>query len=114
MRVLLVDDEPGVRLLVGKRLSRCGWRVDKVLDGEEALNASHRVDYDAIVLDQRLPGRSGLEVVHELDEDVPVVLFTAHLDDTVRAAADDAGCRVIDKTDLDGLVAALEDVAHPA
>jgi DNA-binding response OmpR family regulator len=111
MRVLLVDDEPGVRLLVGKRLTRCGWQVDKVLDGEEALDASHRVDYDAIVLDQRLPGRSGLEVVEELDHDVPVVLFTAHLDDTVRAAAHDAGCHVVDKTDLDRLVAVIEDVA---
>lgn len=108
MRVLLADDEPGVRLLVGKHLSRCGWRVDKVMDGEEAIDASHNVAYDAVVLDQRMPGRSGLEVASELAPDLPVVLFSAHLDDTLRAAAGDAGCRVVAKNDLDGLVAAIE------
>lgn len=114
MRVLLVDDEPGVRLLVGKHLSRCGWRVDKVMDGQEALAASSNVAYDAVVLDQRLPGRSGLEVAHELDPDLPVVLFTSTLDPTVRGAAADAGCRVVAKDDLDGLVATLEELAHPS
>jgi CheY-like chemotaxis protein len=111
VRVLLADDEPGVRLVVGKHLRSRGWRVDKVVDGEEAIDASHRVAYDAVVLDQRMPGRSGLEVAEHLGPDVAVVLFTAHLDDTIRGAAGDAGCRVVAKTDLDGLVAVIEDLA---
>jgi DNA-binding response OmpR family regulator len=110
VRVLLVDDEPGVRLIVGKHLARCGWLVDKVIDGEEALHASSNVTYDAVVLDNRLPGRSGLEVAHELAGDPPVVLFTAHLDGTIRGAAADAGCRVVAKSDLPGLVHAIEEI----
>lgn len=110
MRVLLADDEPGVRLLVDKHLSRCGWRVDKVLDGREAIAASANVDYDAVVLDHRMPGRSGLEVASQLAPELPVVLFSAHLDDGLRQAADDVGCRVVAKADLDGLVAAIEEV----
>jgi two-component system, chemotaxis family, chemotaxis protein CheY len=114
VRVLLVDDEPGVRLMVAKRLSRCGWRVDKVLDGEEALSASSNVEYDAVVLDQRLPGRSGIEVAAELSPDLPVVLFTAHLDRITQGAADAAGVRVVEKGDLEGLVLALEEAAKDA
>lgn len=110
MRVLLADDEPEVRFVVGRHLSRCGWQVDKVIDGEEALDASRNVAYDAAVLGLLMPGRSGLDVATELSRDLPVVLFSAFLDPTARHAADDAGCRVVDKTDLDGLVAALEEL----
>lgn len=109
MRVLLVDDEPGVRLMVAKRLARRGWQVDKVLDGEEALSASSNVTYDVVVLDQRLPGRSGIEVADQLAPGPPVVLFTAHLDQATQAAAEAAGVRVVEKDDLEGLVRALEE-----
>lgn len=114
VRILLADDEPTVRFLVGRHLADRGWRVDKVIDGDEALHASANVHYDAVVLDHRMPGRSGLEVAHELAPDLPVVLFTAHVDDTVRAAADDAGYPVVAKDDLDGLVAAIEEAASAA
>jgi DNA-binding response OmpR family regulator len=113
VRVLLADDEPEVRFVVGRHLARCGWKVDKVIDGEEALDASRNVAYDAAVLDLRMPGRSGLEVATEMSPGLPVVLFSAHLDATVRDAADDAGCRCVDKTDLAGLVSALEDLTGP-
>lgn len=111
MRVLLVDDEPGVRLLVGKHLARLGWRVDKVLDGEEALSASSNVTYDAVVLDHRMPGRSGLEVAAELGPTLPVVLFTAHADRVTEDAAAQVGCTLVEKGDLDALVAAIEGAA---
>jgi DNA-binding response OmpR family regulator len=108
VRVLLVDDEPAVRLTVAKQLHRRGWRVDKVMDGDEALSASSNVAYDAVILDQRLPGRSGIEVAAELAPDVPVVLFTAHLDQVTQGAADEAGFPVVEKGDLGGLVSAVE------
>lgn len=114
MRVLLVDDEPGVRLMVAKRLARRGWQVDKVLDGEEALSASSNVTYDAVVLDQRLPGRTGIEVAEELAPGLPVVLFTAYLDTATQVAAEVAGVRVVEKDDLDGLVRALEEAVPGA
>jgi DNA-binding response OmpR family regulator len=111
MRVLLVDDEPAVRLTVAKCLHRQGWRVDKVMDGEEALSASSNVAYDAVILDHRLPGRSGIEVAAELSPDVPVVLFTAHLDPVTLGAAEKAGLPVVGKSDLAGLVTAVEEAA---
>jgi DNA-binding response OmpR family regulator len=112
VRVLLVDDEPGVRLLVGKHLARQGWRVDKVLDGDEALSASANVSYDAVVLDHRMPGRTGLEVAAELGPSPPVVLFTAHVDHATEDAAARVGCALVEKGDLDALVAAIEGVAR--
>ncbi len=111
VRVLLVDDEPEVRLVVGKHLARRGWTVDKVLDGGEALAAASNVTYDAVVLDQQLPDRTGLEVAGRLDDTLPVVIFSAPSDRGLCDAAAQAGCRVVDKDDLDALVAVIEEVA---
>ena len=56
MRVLVVEDDPALRLGISRMLQAEGWQVDVVTDGEYALSATATQDYDAAVLDLGLPG----------------------------------------------------------
>src|SRR5207245_2704109 len=63
-RILVAEDDDGVRLLVGTVLHRAGFRVDFAGDGTETIaSLTGGVDYDAIVLDLMMPGSSGFEVL---------------------------------------------------
>src|SRR5882757_1977944 len=87
--VLIVDDEPDVRLIARVVLTSAGYDVIEASSGEEALAAlSDDVLPDAVLLDIRMPGIDGWETLRRLRADksaLPVVIFTAHL-----AAAKDA------------------------
>ncbi|MDR3017107.1 response regulator transcription factor [Delftia acidovorans] len=63
MRVLVVEDDPALRLGICRRLQAEGWQVDAVTDGEYALAATATEDYDIAVLDLGLPRRPGIEVL---------------------------------------------------
>jgi two-component system response regulator FixJ len=82
-RVLLVEDDELVRRSTERLLQRAGHQVDSFASGEELLEQGVPDDAHVILLDVRLPGRSGLEVLRELDRNgnrVPVVIMTAHGD----------------------------------
>jgi DNA-binding response OmpR family regulator len=83
-RVLVVDDEPTVRDVVARYLEREGYVVREVGDGDEVAAAVESFRPDLVVLDVMLPGRSGLEVLRDLDNRVPVILLTARTDETDR------------------------------
>jgi signal transduction histidine kinase/ActR/RegA family two-component response regulator len=70
-RILVIDDEPGVRLLLEKVLTPDGYRVEVVPDAETALSKLDAGDkYDVILLDIRMPGVSGAELYSRiLDKD---------------------------------------------
>jgi heavy metal response regulator len=94
MRVLVVEDEPGIALFVRQGLSEAGYAVDVAGDGEEGLDYALAAEYDAIVLDILLPQMDGLDLLRELRERglmTPVLLLTAR--DTVedRVQGLDAG-----------------------
>jgi two-component system nitrogen regulation response regulator NtrX len=77
-RVLVVDDETGVRASLVGILGDEGYAVDAVESGEAALAARR---YDLVLLDVWLPGADGLEVlgrISESDRDVPVVVISGH------------------------------------
>jgi DNA-binding response OmpR family regulator len=80
-RVLVVDDEPNVRLVFRTALESEGHQVDEAADGDVALRWLRRAARDVVLLDLRMPGMGGMEVLRRLrDEgnDVPVVIVTAH------------------------------------
>jgi len=83
-RVLVVDDEPTVRDVVARYLERDGYVVREVGDGSEVAAAIAEFHPDLVVLDVMLPGRSGLDVLRELGNSVPVILLTARTDETDR------------------------------
>jgi DNA-binding response OmpR family regulator len=79
-RVLVVDDEPGIRTAVARGLAAEGMEVKAVGDGRLALEAALTGGFDAIVLDIILPGLSGYRVLEQLRAagvDTPVLLVSA-------------------------------------
>lgn len=78
-KILVVDDEPNIREVVGLYLRRDGHSVVTAADGEEALKLYRQSEPDLVVLDLMLPKVSGLEVCRRIqaDERVPVVMLTA-------------------------------------
>ncbi len=94
MRLLVVEDEPRVRSFVRRGLQEAGFAVDECASGHDALRLAKSHAYDAIVLDLRIPGRSGLEVLGELRREhrcVPVLVVTALGDVGDRVRGLDAG-----------------------
>jgi len=84
--VLVVDDEPMVREVVGRYLERDGIRVHEVGDGRAALEWLDRNTPDLVVLDVMLPEVDGLSVLTQLRRrsDVPVILLTARSEEIDR------------------------------
>ncbi len=78
--ILVVDDEPNIRRLLSFKLSRAGYEVTTAESGEEALDGLRSVTPDLLLLDLRLPGMHGLEVLERLEKsapELPVVVLTA-------------------------------------
>jgi DNA-binding response OmpR family regulator len=78
-KILVVDDEPNIREVVGLYLRRDGHSVITAADGEEALKLYWQTQPDLVVLDLMLPKVSGLEVCRRMQSDrrAPVVMLTA-------------------------------------
>lgn len=82
LRILLVDDEPSIVKMVGKRLEVEGYEVLVAMDGQEALKKAQTETPDLLILDLMLPKLNGYEVCMMLKEDtryqkIPVIMFTA-------------------------------------
>jgi len=94
MRVLVVDDDAGVRQAVGRALAFEGYEVTQAGDGSEALRLIASSRPDAMVLDVVMPEVGGLEVCRELratGDDLPVLVLTARHSVADRVAGLDAG-----------------------
>jgi len=97
MRILVIEDDPTVGQYVKRGLEEHRWAVDLATDGEEGERRANSEAYDLIVLDMRLPGKSGMEVLQSLRArgfQRPVLVLTAQdaVDakvTTLRAGADD-------------------------
>ncbi|OGQ26747.1 MAG: hypothetical protein A2138_23410 [Deltaproteobacteria bacterium RBG_16_71_12] len=116
MRVLLVDDDPGLRLALSKALSRKGVDVVDLSSGEAALEplrtgTSTVGPVDVCVLDLRMPGMGGLEVLRRTQaRRVPVVVLTGHgtVPDAVEAMRLGAVNFMQKPVDADELLPALQ------
>ncbi|NIM00800.1 MAG: response regulator [Acidobacteria bacterium] len=89
-RILVVDDEPGVRSALEGILGDEGFQVESVESGEQGLERLAEGDYDAVLLDVWLPGADGLETLQRLRErnlDPAVVMISGHgtIETAVRA-----------------------------
>lgn len=94
MHLLLVEDERKVASFVARALRESSYTVDIADTGEKALSLAERVTYDAILLDVRLPGTSGIEVCRELRQmniEVPILMLTARTLVEQRVEGLDAG-----------------------
>jgi len=97
MKILVVEDDRKVASFLERGLREDGYLVDVAHDGVDGALKAHVNEYDLLVLDVMLPGKTGYEIVRELrgeERDVPVLLLTARdaTEDVVRgldAGADD-------------------------
>ena len=90
--ILVVEDEPAVRLVLRGLLEDEGYQVLEAADGEQAL--AHPVEsFDLVLCDLRLPGMHGLEVVRRLrnQSDRPIIIVTAQMDSHDVVAGLEAG-----------------------
>lgn len=78
-KVLLAEDERALRNIVSGYLTKKGFQVDAVVNGDEAEIAVNKKIYDIIILDIMMPGQDGLEVCRKIRKkyDVPVIFLTA-------------------------------------
>ncbi len=67
--VLVVNDEPGVRLLLHQYLSRNGYAVDVASNGSYAWDMIHERHYDALILDLKMPETNGVELYDKIMEE---------------------------------------------
>jgi DNA-binding response OmpR family regulator len=89
-RILVVDDEPGIRFFLEDTLTRDGYQVTAVETGEAAVRAIAVQEFDLALVDLKLTGMGGMEVLAYLRQQSPdtaVILLTAHasLDTAVQA-----------------------------
>ncbi|MEO0136339.1 MAG: sigma-54 dependent transcriptional regulator [candidate division WOR-3 bacterium] len=90
MKLLLVEDEQAQRALLKRILEKEGYIVSEAEDGKRAIELFTNEDFDIVLLDQRLPDMSGIEVIEKLKEIspiVPVIMITAYanVQDAVKA-----------------------------
>ena len=95
LTIAIVDDDPGASAGMARLLRAVGMAVDTYPSAEALLAAARLRDYDALVLDVRLGGMSGIELHRLLLKRgiaVPVVYVTAHDDPQTRGDAERQGC----------------------
>jgi len=94
MRILVIEDDRKVASFIQTGLEQEGYAVDALNDGAEAGDQASTIDYDAVVLDLMLPGRSGFQVLRDIrakKASLPVLILTAKDALDERVAGLDAG-----------------------
>ena len=81
-RILVVDDDPEIVLMLSTRLGKRGYQVSTAEDGNKALELAKRERPDVVLLDVMMPGKSGWEVARALKhdpvtQDVKIVMVSA-------------------------------------
>ncbi|MBN1804861.1 MAG: sigma-54-dependent Fis family transcriptional regulator [Sedimentisphaerales bacterium] len=80
-KILVVDDEKNIRMTINQALADMDLETDTAVNGEEALAKLKDTDFGLMLLDLRMPGMDGMEVLAKLRNDRPdirVVIITAH------------------------------------
>ncbi len=117
MRILLVEDEEKLAKAVVQGLTKKGYAVDYILDGEKAMKriALNHMDYDLVVLDLMLPGMDGLAICKKMRESsitTPILILTARDEietkvDLLLSGADDYLVKPFSFEELTARIAAL-------
>ncbi len=114
MRVLIVDDNPAVRRLIGRVLSELADDIQECADGSEALRAYRECCPDLVLMDVEMARMDGINATRELMAACPeakVVIVTRHDDEQTRDAARMAGaCGYVLKDNLLALRELIEEI----
>lgn len=113
MRILLVEDESDIASFVRQGLSEEGYEVTWVVEGEKALELVEQTPVDLVLLDIRLPGLSGIEVLQRIRDrwpKLPVIMLTAldAVEDRVKGLRSGADDYLPKPFDFEELLARIE------
>lgn len=114
VRLLYVDDDPGLRRLVQRGLTAGNWTVEVAPDGRAAFDRLREGGVDVVALDQFMPGLDGMEtlaLVKQLPDPPPVVFVTGSQDSSLAVAALKAGAADYVTKDVGGEFLTLLKVA---
>jgi CheY-like chemotaxis protein len=93
-KILLADDDPGIRQILVRMLAEEGYRVETAADGAEALARTETTDYDLVLLDLNMPVKNGWETFEQLSATkplLPIILITARANQFFPALASGVG-----------------------
>ena len=111
-RILVADDEESIRWVLSKALSKQGFHVDLAEDGSQARNLASQQHYDLAILDIKMPGVQGLDLLKQFRSDYPdtlVIIMTAeatmeHAVTAMKNGAYDYLTKPFDLTALDAII----------
>jgi signal transduction histidine kinase len=117
IQVLIADDEDPLRMTVAAWLSDEGFDVEQAADGVEAIKKAQAKDFDIAVLDIKMPGANGLEVLRYIKKNsaqTEVVMMTAMSDVSMAVEAMKLGAKeyLTKPIDMDQLVPQLKGIIH--
>ncbi len=115
VRILVADDEEPIRLICDRYLTRLGYEVDLVENGQESLNSLIHNDYDLVLTDYSMPDIDGMQLIEQIRESKPhtaVVMMTGFgtIELAVKAMKNGADDFVIKPLDFDQLSLTIERV----
>ncbi len=113
-KILVVDDEKNICRMISNILKEEGYKVDKAYDGEQAVRKVKARGYNLVLLDYKLPGIDGINVLKEIqliEPSLKVIMISAYGSPTIKSMAKKLGVyRFLDKPfDLNRLVRVVKD-----
>lgn len=112
-KILVVDDEENIRLLLSEELSDEGYEVDTAANADECFQKFNKQKFDLVVLDIEMPGKNGIEIAGQLRKDQPglkIVLLTAYSHYRYDLASWAADAYVVKSADLTELKLKIEEL----
>jgi DNA-binding response OmpR family regulator len=112
-KILVVDDEESIRLLYQEELEDQGYEVILARDGQEAIAKFTETNPHLIILDIKMPGVTGIEVlkiIREQSRDVPVILCTAYGEYKQNFETWSSDAYVVKSANLEGLINKVREI----
>lgn len=115
IKLLYVDDEESLRILVKNQLTSEGYEVDTADDGDIAVETLQKKQYDVVLLDIRMPRMNGIEVLKHIKQYKirPRIIMLTAVDDlsiAIEAVKNGANDYITKPYDLDNLIACIHRV----
>lgn len=112
-KLLIVDDQFGIRILLNEIFQKEGYKTFQAANGVQALNLVQNERPDLVILDMKIPGMDGLEIlkrVKKLDQTIKVIIMTAYGElDMIQEAIENGAITHFSKPfDIDEIIAAVK------